>query len=126
MVVQDQGDFDAFRVCFNGENCQETAATELYYTWPTYLEEEGTYAITVQYRRYSHEQNWDNAEVYEAAYYLNHFPGYAPCNGGNGVTLTSGSDCIRVTEDVRDLAPAGWSDRADTYASVAGDYDAGV
>jgi hypothetical protein len=122
VVVEDQGDFDAFRVCFNGQNCQETSATELFYTWPTYLEEEGPYVITVEYRRYSHNQNWDNAEVMEHAYYLNHFGPYAPCNGGDGAILVSGSDCILVTGNVSELGFAGWGDRSDLQITAQG-YD---
>ncbi|MFC1878921.1 PA14 domain-containing protein [Chloroflexota bacterium] len=122
IVVEDQGDFDAMRVCFNGGNCQETSATELYYTWPVHLEETGDFIISVQYRRYLHYQNWDNAESVEYAYHLEVDPCYSPCDGGQGAILTSGSDCLRVTGNVSDLGFAGWGDRSDLNIRASG-YD---
>lgn len=127
VVVENlNGDFDAMRVCFNDVNCQETAATELYYTWPTYLEQPGFYTISVQYRRLSDNQNWANAEKADFGYYINNDARYAPCDGGDGATLTSGSDCVRIIDDVRDLATTGWADRSDLFVSVAGPYEAWV
>lgn len=127
VVVQDQGDFDAMRVCFNGMNCQETAATELYYTWPTYLESTGDYLISVQYRRDSDNQDWNNADKIEYAYHLNVNPSYTACGSSvEGATLVSGLDCVKVVEDVSDLALGSWAGRSNTYIQVTGDYEAWV
>lgn len=123
VVVDDPGDFDAMRVCFNGENCQETSATELNYSWDTYGWADGSVIISIQYRVDSDGGNWANAEKYEEAYSLSPVrKGYAPCSASvDGVELTSGSDCIKVTEDVGDMAPVGWADRSDLQACVYGD-----
>lgn len=56
--VVDFGDFDAFRVCFDGDGCQETAATELYYTWNTYGYDDGNHVISIEYRVESDGGNW--------------------------------------------------------------------
>ncbi len=125
--VQWTSDFSAFRVCFDGQNCQETSATELFYRWNTYGWADGDHLITVEYRRMSDGGNWATALVYEQPFYLSpNRAGYAPCDGGEGATLTSGSDCIRVTESQRDMAPVGWADRSDLWVSVTGSVEAWV
>lgn len=123
VVVTDQGDFDAMRVCFNGENCQETGATELYYTWNTYGWTDGSYVISIQYRVESDNGNWANAEKADFAYSLSPIrEAYAPCGSSvDGIELTSGSDCIIVVHDVGDLAPVGWADRSNLQACVSGE-----
>ena len=128
--VASDPDFNAWRVCFDGQNCQENAApiNELYYTWNTYGWADGNHIISIQYRRTSDNNDWNNADYYETNYYLNPIrQTFAPCGTNlDGARLVSGGDCIIVTDDVRDLAPVGWADRSDTYVSVTGPYEAWV
>jgi len=124
--VANDPDFNAWRVCFDAQNCQENAApiNELYYTWNTYGWADGNHTISIQYRRTSDNYNWSDADLYEVGYYLSpNRAGYAPCDGGDGATLVSGSDCIRVTIDIADLAQMGWADRSNLYIQVIGNYE---
>ncbi len=125
--VEQTSDFNAFRLCFDGTNCQENAApiTELYFTWDTYGWSDGFHTISIQYRRQSDGGNWDNALYYEEQFYLSPIrAGIAPCDGGEGLTLTSGSDCLRFTQSRPSLFEISWSDRPNTYAAVSGNYNA--
>lgn len=125
--VQWTSDFDAFRLCFDGTNCQETSATELFYTWNTYGWSDGHHALTIQYRRLSDGGDWNSALRYDEQYYLSpNRSDIAPCDGGDGAYLKSGADCIRLTASQRDLAPIGWSDRSDLVIAVLGPYEAWV
>ncbi len=128
--VANDPDFNAWRVCFDGQNCQENAApiNELYYTWNTYGWTDGNHTISIQYRRTSDNGNWVNADYYETSFYLNpNRQGYAPCGtNAEGARITSGVDCIIVTQDVADLAPVGWADRSELQISVSGPYEAWV
>lgn len=124
--VANDPDFNAWRVCFDGENCQENAApiNELYYTWNTYGWPDGDHTISIQYRRTSDNFNWANADYYETSFYLNpNRQTYAPCGtNANGARITSGSDCIIVTTSVADMAPVGWADRSNLTITAQG-YD---
>jgi hypothetical protein len=124
--VANDPDFNAWRVCFDGENCQENAApiNELYYTWNTYGWPDGDHTISIQYRRTSDNFSWANADYYETSFYLNpNRQTYAPCGTNvNGAKLVSGSDCIIVTTNVADMAPVGWSDRSNLTITAQG-YD---
>ena len=118
--------FDAFRVCIDGQNCQESAApiNEIFYTWNTYGWSDGHHTISVQNRQTSDNGNWSQADYHETTYYLNpNRSTYAPCGVVvNGATLTSGSNCIKVTSNVPDLANANWADRNNLQITAAG-YD---
>jgi hypothetical protein len=124
--VANDPDFSAWRVCFDGQNCQENAApiNELFYTWNTYGWADGNHIISVQYRRTSDNGNWANADYYENNFYLNpNRQTYAPCGTNtDGARLVSGSDCIIVTTNVADLANANWSDRSNLSITAQG-YD---
>lgn len=126
--VQWTNDFDAFRVCMDGQNCQETSATEQTYTWNTYNWPDGEYTFTVQYRRHSDNQNWETALEYTSNYYLSPVRGlFANCgSGANGASLTSGSDCTVVTSNVRELDEIEWADRPNLTVSVEGPVEAWV
>ena len=63
-------DYDAFRICFDGENCQETSATSLEYTWDVTDLPSGEHVLTVEYRQLSDNGNWENALVREFSYEL--------------------------------------------------------
>lgn len=118
-------DFDAFRLCFDGGNCQETSATELFYTWNTSSYGDGFHTISVQYRRKSDNGNWGNALKYEHQFYLSpNRAGIGNCDGGDGAYLRAGGECIRLTADQRDLNQQGWGGRKGLVISVVGPYDA--
>ncbi len=124
--VANESDFEAWRVCFDEQNCQENAApiNELFYTWNTYGVADGNHKITLQYRRTSDNYDWNNADKYEAYFYLSeNRQTYAPCNSNaNGAILVSGSDCIIVTTSIADLDPVEWADRSDLSITAQG-YD---
>jgi murein DD-endopeptidase MepM/ murein hydrolase activator NlpD len=124
--VANDPEFNAWRVCFDGENCQENAApiNELYYTWNTYGWADGNHTISIQYRRTSDNLDWNNADYYETSFYLNaNRQTYAPCGTNvNGARLVSGSDCIIVTTNVADMAPVAWADRSNLNITAQG-YD---
>jgi len=125
LVDAPAGVYDAHRVLYDGNVLFETSAAEFFYTWNTSGWPDGEHTLAVEYRVLSDGGNWANADRYEEQFYLSPDRNvYAPCDGGDGVTLTSGSDCIRVTEDVVDLGPAGWSDRWEVTACTKGNLEA--
>ena len=121
-----QNNFGSFRVCFNGDNCQETSTSTVDYTWPTWSWPDGYYAVTVEYRM--NGQNWDQAESYTADYYISPDRNYfVPCGNSDAVaTLTSGTNCIGISKSIRDLAPVGWSNRSNLQVWVAPEYEAWI
>lgn len=130
VLVDDSGDFSSFRICFDGINCQETATTELYYSWDTFGWLDGIHQVSVEYRRIS-DSDWNTALKYETDFYLSEIRGtYAPCGiveNNAGATLTSGSDCIGILDDIGDLMPVHWENRPNlqvcTYGMDAWVYD---
>ncbi|MBN8595701.1 MAG: S8 family serine peptidase [Anaerolineae bacterium] len=123
--VQWTSNFDAFRVCFDGQNCQETSATELYHTWNTFGWADGYHVLSIEYRRKSDNGNWNTALRQEEQYYLSpNRSGIAPCDGGDGAYLRTGTECIRLTASQVDLAPLGWADRTNLSISVLGNHEA--
>jgi hypothetical protein len=122
-VDAEPGVYDAHRVLVDGNVLYETSAGEYFHTWNTYGWSDGYHTLRVEYRRLSDNGNWGNALSHEETFYLSpNRSTYAPCDGGTGAILTSGSDCIRVTENVSDLAFAGWGDRSDLSITASG-YD---
>lgn len=125
--VQWTSDYDAMRLCFDATNCQETSATQLRYVWNTQGWADGFHVARVQYRRKFDQGNWATALSYEETLYLSpNRSGTAPCDGGDGAYLRSGSDCIRLTESHRELSLINWSDRSDLQISVVGSLEAWV
>lgn len=124
--VSNDPDFNAWRVCFDAQNCQENAApiNELYYTWNTFGWADGNHTISVQYRRTSDNNDWNNADYYETYFYLSpNRQTYAPCGTNvDGARLVSGSDCIIVTTNVMDMNPVGWGGRSNLQITAQG-YD---
>ena len=125
--VEWTSEFEAVRLCIDGIDCQERATpiTELQYIWNTHGWSDGLHVITVQYRRASDNGVWDNALSAETSFFLSSNRGsFAPCDGGDGITLTSGNDCIRLIESYPDLMTVGWDNRSDITACTTGDFTA--
>ncbi len=116
------GIYDAHRILVDGNQLFETGASEYYHTWNTYGVADGHHTLAVEYRRLSDGGSWTSALRYEEQYYLSpNRSAYAPCSANvDGAQLTSGSDCIKVTQDVGDLAPVGWADRYNLQVCAVG------
>ena len=63
-------DYDAFRICFDGANCQETSATFLEYIWDITGLSSGEHTLTVEYRQLSDNGDWGKAMVQPIPYVL--------------------------------------------------------
>ena len=120
--------YDAMQLCVH-TTCFETSEVEHYWNWNTYGWDSGVYDLKIRYRTMNDSGNWANAEViHDGDVYLSPIRApYAPCSANvSGVELTSGSDCVIVTDSVSDLSRVGWADRSNAYATVSEGLEAWI
>jgi hypothetical protein len=118
--------YDGSQICV-GTSCNESTSLDWTWNWGTYGHDDGMYDVKLRYRTHNDGGNWANAEViYDGKLYLSPVrTPYAPCSSNlDGVELTSGSDCIIVTQDSRQLGDVGWAESSNLQACINGDIEA--
>lgn len=119
------GNYSAHRVLVDGQNIGETATAEQYITWNTFGWADGYHTMRVEYRRQSDNGNWANALSYEEQFYLSpNRNGTAPCDGRDGIEMSSGSDCIILLQSFPALDVIGWKERQPLTVTVRGNFEA--